>query len=216
MPQDLVIRFRQQFLTQKRIGHFPNVTTIHDASILSSERVHRFAVRPTPGKDGVGGNELRAQLRAASVETRHHGSDRNRQRFCGFLVGQVLDVTQENDLLERRRQSLQAAQDEFVGQILRYRRNKRHGVSDAVVRIVHHDRPALRPSPVADDVLEDRGQPGAAVRPGLEAMKRTQRLHHRFLHDILGISAIPLEPHGEAEEAIGMRQHLSLERSPGV
>jgi hypothetical protein len=34
MPQDFVIRFRQQFLTEKRIGNVPNVTTIHDASIL--------------------------------------------------------------------------------------------------------------------------------------------------------------------------------------
>jgi len=37
MPQDLVIRFGQQFLAEKRIGDFPYVTTRHDASMLSSE-----------------------------------------------------------------------------------------------------------------------------------------------------------------------------------
>ena len=146
MPQDLVIRFRQQFLTEKRIGDFPNVTTIHDASILSSRRVHFLAVRSTPGEDCVRGNELRAQLRAASVEARHHGSNRNRQRFRGFLVGQILDVTQQNDLLEHRWQPPQAAQDEFVGQILRDRRNKRHGLSDAVVRIAHRQSIGLSPA----------------------------------------------------------------------
>ena len=36
MLQDVVIRFRQQLITQKRIGDFSNVTAGHDASILSS------------------------------------------------------------------------------------------------------------------------------------------------------------------------------------
>ena len=36
MLQDVVIRFRQQLITQKRIGGFSNVTAGHDASILSS------------------------------------------------------------------------------------------------------------------------------------------------------------------------------------
>jgi hypothetical protein len=37
MPEDLVIRFRQQLLTEKRIGDFANVATIHDASTLLGE-----------------------------------------------------------------------------------------------------------------------------------------------------------------------------------
>ena len=36
MLQDVVIRFRQQLITQKRIGDVSNVTAGHDASILSS------------------------------------------------------------------------------------------------------------------------------------------------------------------------------------
>jgi hypothetical protein len=36
MLEDVVIRFRQQLITQKRIGDFSNVTAGHDASILSS------------------------------------------------------------------------------------------------------------------------------------------------------------------------------------
>jgi hypothetical protein len=36
MPQDFMIRLCQKLLTQKRVRHVPNVTTIHDASILSS------------------------------------------------------------------------------------------------------------------------------------------------------------------------------------
>jgi len=36
MLEDVVIRFRQQLITQKRIGDFSNVTAVHDASILSS------------------------------------------------------------------------------------------------------------------------------------------------------------------------------------
>ena len=43
-------------------------------------------------------------MRAASVETRHHGSNRNPQSFRGFLVRQLLDVAQEDDLLKHSRQ----------------------------------------------------------------------------------------------------------------
>src|SRR5580765_6472256 len=50
MPQDLVVRFRQQFLTEKRVGYFPNVTTIHDASILSSEVPTSLPVGRRPAK----------------------------------------------------------------------------------------------------------------------------------------------------------------------
>src|SRR6516164_8570390 len=36
VPQDFVVRLRQQLLAQKRVGYFSHVTTIHDASILPS------------------------------------------------------------------------------------------------------------------------------------------------------------------------------------
>ena len=40
-----------------------------------------------------------------------------------------------------------------------------------------------------------------------------QRLHHRLLYNILGTYAVTLEPHGEAEQAIGMRRYGLFERS---
>ena len=151
MPQDLVIRFRQQFLTEKRIGHFPNVTAVHDASTLPCEVSASSPFGRLPAKTAS----------AATSSERSCARPRWRRDItvpigianasAASLYGQILDVAEENDLLERRRQPLQAAQHEFVGQILRHRRDKRHRLRDAVVGIAHHDRSAFRPTPVADD-----------------------------------------------------------------
>ena len=88
--------------------------------------------------------ELGPQLRAASMEPRHHRPNGNRQRFRGFLVGEVFHITEQDDLLERRRQSAQCSKDEFVGELLRHGRDEWHGLRDAIVGIVHHPRAPCR------------------------------------------------------------------------
>jgi len=65
-------------------------------------------------------------------------------------------------------------------------------------------------------VLEDRRQPRSAVRAGLESVKRLKRLHHRFLHEILGFGAVSLEPHCQPKQAIDVRQSFRLKGGPYV
>src|SRR4249919_2421642 len=103
------------------------------------------------------------------MESGHHRSDRDCQGLRRLLVRQVLDVAQQDDLLEDGWQLPDTLQDEFVGQFLRYRWDKRHGLRDAVVGIVHQNRSALRSTPIADDAMQARDEPGPTVRAGLIA-----------------------------------------------
>jgi len=48
----------------------------------------------------VGGGERGPELRTASMESRHDGSDGNRQCFGGLPVGEVFHITKKNDVLE--------------------------------------------------------------------------------------------------------------------
>ena len=99
-----------------------------------------------------------------------------------------------------------------MGDIIRRRADQQPiGTVEALRRFLerhrHPDQPILQRAVlmVADGVSCQRfGRRGWSIHENGKA------------HDILGISAVPLEPHGEAEEAVGMRQHLSLERRPGV
>ena len=47
-------------------------------------------------------------------------------------------------------------------------------------------------------------------------MKRLQCLGHRLLHEIFRLGAITLQPQGEPEEPIDVRQRLRFESGPGV
>ena len=125
----------------------------------------------------VGRGKRGPELRTPSMEPGHDGSDGNRECFGGLPVREVFHIAEKNDFLKCRGQPPQAVEYELVGQVLRYWRNEGHGVRNAVAGIVDDDRSARRPPAVADDALQDRGQPGATIGPWLEAVERLQRLH---------------------------------------
>ena len=45
-------------------------------------------------------------------------------------------------------------------------------------------------------------------------MKRLERFEQRGLDEVFGFISSTLEPHGEPEESIQVRQNFGLERSP--
>jgi hypothetical protein len=97
---------------------------------------------------------------------------------------------------------------------VRHRRHERHGLGDPVVDVLHYTVTVRRTPLVASQVLEDRDEPGAAIGARRVAVEGTQRLEERVLHQVLGLLAVPLEPHREPEEAIEMRQRLRFEGRP--
>ena len=71
-------------------------------------------------------------------------------------------------------------------------------------------------APVAPHVLQNRHEPGAAVRAGLKPVKRLKRLDHRFLYEVFCFRAIPLEPQGQTEQSVDVRQGFRLKGGPHV
>jgi hypothetical protein len=63
-------------------------------------------------------------------------------------------------------------------------------------------------------VLENRHHPGAAVGDRLEPVKRLERLHHRLLHQVLGLVSIPFEPQRQMEQPVDVRQSFRLKGGP--
>ena len=79
-----------------------------------------------------------APARASSIRSQSHEPRCSRditvpighaERLGDFLVGQVLDVTEQDDVLVRRRKLLQRRQHVLVGQVVGHRRHERHGVA---------------------------------------------------------------------------------------
>ena len=47
-------------------------------------------------------------------------------------------------------------------------------------------------------------------------MERLERLHQRFLHEILGLCAIAVEPHRVAKQPVDVRHGFGFEREPAA
>ena len=106
----------------------------------------------------------------------------------------------------------QCRQHVLVGQLLRERRDERDGlgISLLVERRGGRRAPAGA-TPMALDTAENRDEPSATVRAGLEWMERLKRLYQRLLNEIFGLIPVAFKPHGEAKEPLHVREHLSLE-----
>jgi len=47
-------------------------------------------------------------------------------------------------------------------------------------------------------------------------VKRLKRLHHRLLHQVVGLVSIPFEPQRQTEQPVDVRQGFRVESGPGV
>ena len=79
------------------------------------------------------------------METRHDGTDRNHQRSGNLLVGQLLHVTQQDDVLVCLGYSAQGREHFLIGEVLGHGRDERRSLGEAVVRILDGELPRFRP-----------------------------------------------------------------------
>src|SRR6476620_335108 len=158
--------------------------------------------------------QLLPEQRTSTVQSGHHGADWNRQVFRNVLVRQLLHVAEYDDLLVLDRNSPQRTEQVFVGELFGHRRRECHRRGEHIVSIGHDRRSSFGAPLVAADVIEDRHQPGAAIRTRCVPMKRFQRLLERVLHQILGRVTIALEPHRQPKEASYVWKRRALEAGP--
>jgi hypothetical protein len=112
------------------------------------------------------------------------------------------------------RNSPERAEQVFVRQVFGDGRHEWQGRREDIIGVGHDRRSMPGAAPVAADVIQDRHQPGAAVRPGRVAVKGFERLPERILNEIFRLVAIPLEPHRHPEQASRVRERFGLESGP--
>ena len=137
------------------------------------------------------------------MQPRHHSSNRNGQCCSNFLVGHLLHVAEQDDLLVRIRDLPECTEDLFVGQMIGHRRDERERLAKPLFdRCAFNRCPIAGAAAIGAKVLQDRGQPGATIRARRKTVERLKCLRQRFLYEIFRLGSIALEPHRQTKKPV--------------
>jgi hypothetical protein len=111
-------------------------------------------------------DQLLPQQVASTMEPRHHGADRYGQGRGDFLVGELLNVAEQNHLLVSSRDAFEGREQVLVRQVIGNRRDKRNRAGEPIVQVADDGRSAPGAATIAAQMLQDRDQPGPAIGVG--------------------------------------------------
>ena len=144
--------------------------------------------------------ERLAQLGPAPVNPAADGAELDAERVGDLLVGQALDVAQDDRGPVLRRQGLERGLDVAVEvPVVEYLGRRRLGAADAGRRLLAQ---ALEPDPLPAAGHVQEQVCGDAVQPALEGARRVrgqraEDAHEDLLGEILGVVGVTGEPVGQ-------------------
>src|SRR6266545_3763499 len=140
--------------------------------------------------------QLALQDTPRTVESAHHGADRDVEDLGSVRVAELADVDEHQHVAEVVRHVRERVDDRTLRKLLDRRRLR---------------RALLAPAAVDIEVREDAEQPGAQVRAGSERAPAPKCPRIRLLHQVLGLLAgadqVPRNP----ENLVGQLQRLFFE-----